>query len=127
MYKELIISIIIIAVIVAGNIITHNYLSDSIENMKGSLNNLEKVVLSENENDIEVSMRNIEILWKSLYKKLSFFIEHDELEKVEIRIANMNGNAKVKEYKQMMQYIDECEFVLDHIKNKESLYWENIF
>lgn len=127
MYKELIISIIIIVVIVTGNIITHNYLSDSIQNMKDSLNNLEEVVLSENDQDIEVSMRNIEILWKSFYKKLSFFIEHDELEKVEIRIANMNGNAKVKEYKQMMQYIDECEFVLDHIKNKESLYWENIF
>ena len=127
MYKELIISVVIIVCIVTGNIITHKYLEKSTEDMKNSLNSLEKSVLKEDKNEIELSMRNLQILWDSLYKKLTYFNEHDELEKVYVRLSSISGNIKAGEYKQTMQYIDECIYILDHIKDKESLYWENIF
>lgn len=127
MYKELVISIIIIIVIVAGDILTHKYLVSSTENMKESLQNIEEAVEKEDKNNIELSIRNTQILWDSLYQKLSYFIEHDELEKVKVRILSINGNIKVEEYKQTMQYIEECIYILDHIKDKESLYLENIF
>lgn len=127
MYKELIITSIIVIVIVIGNIFTNKKLENSTQSMKEGLNNLEKAVLDDDKNNIEISMRNINILWDSLYQKLSFYIEHDELEKVAVRLSSMEGNRKVDEYEQMMQYIEECKFILDHIQDKESLHWENIF
>lgn len=127
MYKELIISIVIIAIIVASDILTTKYLNRSTDNMRESLYNVEKAILENNKNDIDTSMHNLQVLWESNHKKLSYFVEHDELEKVKVRISNMSGNKKVEEYKQMVQYIEECTYILEHIKEKESLLLENIF
>lgn len=127
MYKELVISIIIIILIVIADFTTNKYLEYSIQNMQESLSNLQNSVLREEKNDIEISMRNSKLLWESLGKKLSYFYEHDELEKVNVKLSSIDGNIKVGEYKQTMQYIEECVFILNHIKDKEKLYLENIF
>lgn len=128
MKKELIICIIIIGLIVVMNIVTQKFTIKSIEIMNICLNNLEKEIL-ENENEKEISNKitKIDEEWHKIQDKLSFYIEHDELEKVETRIANIKGMEKVKKYDDILPQIEECIFLLEHIRDKNTIILRNIF
>lgn len=128
MKKELIICIIIIGLIIIMNIIAQKFTIKSIEMMNIYLSNLEKEIL-ENENEKEISNKitKIDEEWHKMQDKLSFYIEHDELEKVETRIANIKGMEKVEKYDDILPQIEECSFLLEHIRDKNTLILRNIF
>ena len=128
MKKELIICIIIIGLIIIMNIIAQKFTIKSIEMMNIYLSNLEKEIL-ENENEKEISNKitKIDEEWHKMQDKLSFYIEHDELEKVETRIANIKGMEEVEKYDDILPQIEECIFLLEHIRDKNTLILRNIF
>lgn len=152
MKKEVIICIIIIALIIITNIIAQNYTKTCVESMTGKLYELEgNVIKIENANNIteknsesnesnnsqskEIASNhqiyekiyNIDKLWHEFHNQLAFYIEHDELEKVETRISNLKGLDKSQKYEEMLPQIEECVFLLEHIRDKHTLTAINIF
>lgn len=129
MKKEIIICIVIVILVIIGNIITQNYTNKSVDKTSKQLQELREEIIKKDVNldYANEKIKNICTVWGEQHEKLAFYIEHDELEKVAVRLSSMEGNRKVDEYEQMMQYIEECKFILDHIQDKESLHWENIF
>ena len=84
MYKEIVITIIIIILIVTGNIITQNNTNTSVETIIKELNDFKQNIIKE-KIDKEEAKRNIEKIknmWNEKYEKMAYYIEHDELEKV---------------------------------------------
>lgn len=129
MYKELVISIIIVIAIVVGNIVTHNYTKDSVAMINDELNKLRQELLKEEKEQETLDKHVLEIdsKWSEKYKVLAYFTEHDELEKVETQITAVKGNIEIAEYEQSVPELDKCIFILNHIKDKESLMIQNIF
>ena len=84
MYKEIIICSIVIIIVVSLNILTENYTKESVALMTGNLENLKQNMILEeqNEENINKQIDNIVNNWNEKYKKLAYYIEHDELEKV---------------------------------------------
>ena len=76
---------------------------------------------------MENNIENIEENWKSKYDVLAYYIEHDELEKVEIQLTSINANIKVNDYDKSIEELEKCKFILEHIKDKDSLKLVNIF
>lgn len=65
--------------------------------------------------------------WNNRHDKLAYYIEHDELEKVETHLTILQSDIEVEDYEQALGELDSCRFVLEHIQEKESFKLKNIF
>ena len=129
MYKEIWISIVIVIIVSACDIVSNNYTKNSVKDMSASLNEI-RYELEKNEKDeniIKDIMADVNEKWRNKNEKLSFYIEHDELEKVETELYALNANVDTKDYEQAIEKIEKCKFILKHIENKEKLSLKNIF
>ena len=129
MNKEIIICIVIILCIIITNIILDNYTNYAVELMDEKLEKLgEKVkedeLDKENVNkELEDSMNS----WKEVYEKLAYFIEHDELEKVETELTDLKANIEEENYEEVIPKIEKSIFILNHIREKFRLNLKNVF
>ena len=129
MYKELVISIFLVILIFIGDYFTQNYTEKAIEKINISLDDIKKEIVEENININNVSQKtkNTEKIWEDYNKKLSYFIEHDELEKVENNLVGCVSYIKSNEYIEAKEKIDEMKFILKHIEEKNRFNFKNIF
>lgn len=129
MYKEIIICSIVIIIVVALNIFTENYTKESVALMTGNLENLKENMIYEKQNEENINKQIDDIVnaWNEKHKKLAYYIEHDELEKVKTELVLLKGNIEVKEYEQGIPNVNNCIFILQHIKEKTALQIKNIF
>ena len=132
MKKGLIICILIITLIIITNVVTQNYTKECVALMNQKLDILKEESLNENINDdnkknISDTITDIENNWNSFQEKLAYYIEHDELEKVETQIWAMKGFSEIGKYDEVVPELDKCVFILEHIQDKTKLNVKNIF
>ena len=131
MTKELIICIIIVVLIFAGNAVTESYTGESVDETKQSLSDLrEEIIKNEDEIDVNIAKEKIYKIheqWDSRYEKLAYYIEHDELEKVKTELTGLRGYIEKEEYSEAVPELDNSVYILEHIKDKTALNLKNIF
>lgn len=128
MKKELVISIMIITLIILGNVITQNYTKNATIEISELLDNLKIEVLTKDEEEKLLSkISTIEDEWNKFEEKLAYYIEHDELEKVESQISSIKGFIEVNNYEDVVPEIERGIFILGHIQDKSKLNIKNIF
>lgn len=133
MQKELIIVSIIIAVIIASHVLTQNYTKQCVSRMYEKLSQIDEYarkIEKNEESDKEELSRKINIMqneWKGMNKNLAFYIEHDELEKVNTSLTLMKGFLEMEEYSQGIPELENCIYILYHIQDKQSLKIINLF
>ena len=99
MWKETIVCVVIISVIVVANIITQNYTLNSVETLTEEIGKVKELALKldedetkhQIENEIKEKMGKTNANWRKRHDKLAYFIEHDELEKVETYFTGINS------------------------------------
>lgn len=92
------------------------------------LNNVRVKIIEKDDNtQILENINNLYKYWNSMYKKMAYYIEHDELEKIELYITALKSNVETEEYGQAVEKIDSCIFILKHIEEKYSFNLQNIF
>lgn len=129
MKKEMIICIIVIAFIIIGNVITQNHTKQCVQQLNQELGDLknEISVVEKNHDNLKERSKEIRELWNDMQETLSFYIEHDELEKVETQLALLMGEMETELYDYAIPEIEKCQFILEHIEDKTSLTIKNIF
>ena len=105
-----------------------NYTKESVQSLKTELSNIKQDIEQEKEvNSINEKIGNLKNNWESRYEKLAYYIEHDELEKVHLYIVGIDSNVNSDEYSQAIGELDKCNYILEHIQDKYSLSFKNIF
>ena len=133
MKKEMVICIIICILIVLGNILTQKYTKESVESLSNELESLktginDKIENKKEENfDLREKYGNIKENWDIRHDKLAYYIEHNELEKVEDSLICLNSLLNTKEYSESVKELDKCVFLLRHIEEKYAFNLQNIF
>ncbi len=127
MKKEAIISILIIVLIIILNIITQTNIKETYSQLEDNLIQLKENMKEKNEDSVEKQIQSIEKQWTEDYKKLAYYVEHDELEKVETQIVKLKANIDTKQYSVGIENLDTCIYILQHIKDKNALKIVNIF
>ena len=129
MYKEIVVCIIVIILIISMDLISNNYTKKVFDNLNENLGNLRNEMINENKNEGKINdeLKKVEKQWNENFKILSCYIEHNELEKVARQLTLIKGNIDVEEYNQAIPQLDECVFILNHIHDKEILLIKNIF
>lgn len=129
MNKELIICVVILILIVILDVVTYNTTNQALEEVSFHLETLRGEIIKDNINqDIsKAKMDEIQKLWNKKYKGLAYYIEHDELEKVGVELTKLNADIETQEYKMGVENLDNCVFILAHIKDKHAFKIVNIF
>ena len=126
MFKEVIISIVIVISIIALDFVTQSYTKETVTFTSEMLNDLKEKIKNEDGN-ISNDIKEIYNNWEERREKLAYFIEHDELEKVETNLTKIRSFIKVNDLNMAISSIEEAEFILEHIKEKNAFNIENIF
>ena len=127
MFKEIIICLIIVIGIVGLEIFTQNFTTKTVNEITGIFNKIEENISRKDEEQINDEIKDIGEKWEEKQKKLAYYIEHDELEKVHTAIVIMKSYAETKDYSNSMAALKEGKFVLEHIQEKNSFNLQNIF
>ena len=129
MYKEIIISIIILVIVFSTDYITQKYTDSKINEIKQKLLDVEEILKKGNANNEKAKedMKNIYDKWTQYHPYLACYIEHNELEKVETEFVTAKSYIESKQYSDALSQIDRTIFILEHIHYKYSFNLENIF
>lgn len=129
MLKEIIICIIIVFVIFFGNSTIQKYTKESVSEISNGLMQLREDLTNQNveNNKAKEKMNEVYSKWEKKHDKLAYFIEHDELEKVETDLVSIKSYIETQEYEQAVGELDKGAFVLKHIEEKYAFNLQNIF
>ena len=127
MYKEIVIILTIIVLIVGLDILTNNYTTKSVAIMSEELNVLRKAILEGRKEDSQNKMSHIKEIWQQKKEVLAYYLEHDELEKVETQLIGLAANINMGEQKESIVQLDTAIFILEHIEKKEKFDISSIF
>ena len=125
-HKELIISIIIVIVIFVTNYMTENYTQETIVSISQSLEQV-KEKIEEGQEEILQTVNETQQKWNGARNKLAYYIEHDELEKIETELIAVTGYIEQEEYAEAVASIEKTKYILEHLQEKEKLSLINIF
>ena len=129
MKKEIIIILFILIFIITLNHITQNYTKVSVSLLNEKLEEIKEEIIKEKDEakNIERKLQDLCSLWEEREQKLAYYIEHDELEKVESKINLIKGNIENKAYEETIADIEEAVFILNHIEEKYKFIIKNVF
>ena len=127
MYKEIIICIAVLIIVISLNVLTQNLTSDSVTKITDELDKLRNFTLQENNDETYEIINNILNIWDDEYERLSYYIEHNELEKVKVELVELKANIEVQQFEEATGNIDRAIYLLEHIKQKTELQVKIIF
>lgn len=129
MYKEVVISTIIIIAIIILNVVTQNYTKSTVSQIKEHLNNTKEELVKE-EPDYDMALKKAKETfekWEELDEIIVLYTEHSEIEKVSTAIISMQSFIEMEDDSQAVDSIDRCNYILKNIESKERLSLDNIF
>ena len=129
MKKELIIVLIIIVCIIIGSIVAQNNTKRKIADIDNKLEILKTEIVENNKSYVELDEESDKIYenWEEKDKILSLYIEHNELEKINLSLKTIKGFLEVDIADESVQEIEKCIATLDHIEEKQAFNIKNIF
>ena len=91
--------------------------------LDNKLNNIGKKTKEEISEEVNIITEE----WELRHDKLAYYIEHNELEKVEDNLTGLDSLTETEEYADAIKELDRCVFILKHIQEKYAFNLENIF
>ena len=127
MYKEIIISVGIIILVILGDFFIQNYTKKSVNKLSSELDILKGYLEEENEYSAKEQAQKVNESLEKIHSNLAYFIEHDEIEKIETNFTSCKSFVNSKSYNLAINELEKTIFVLNHLTDKNSFNLENIF
>lgn len=128
MKKEAIITISIVLLILLAEWLTQKYTHKSFAEVEENLIQLKEEILQTNANNSQLIEKTEQIseLWESKQENLSYYLEHNELEKVNTQIVLIKGYLESDSPQDAIPDLEEGLYIIEHIKEKEAFKLKNI-
>ena len=129
MIKEILISGIILVLIFVGEFITENYTKETIDKISYDLMEMRSQIVNDKKINVDDDKKNIDDInsyIKSRHDKLSYYIEHNELNKVRTELVILESDIDVEDYQDAVVRIDNSISILNLIKEKSKFNLKNI-
>ena len=127
MYKEIIISIGIMVIVIVADCLTQTYTKKSVNKLSSELDILRNYLIEENENGSKEKEQKVNDSLEKIHSNLAYFIEHDEIEKIETNFTACKSFVNSQSYDLAINELEKTIFVLNHLTDKNSFNLENIF
>ena len=127
MKNESLICIVVIILIAILEMVTGNYTKESVEYLKSDLYQIKQEIETEDKKKISEKVINAKENWKDRANKMAYYVEHDELEKVNVYLVGVESNTENEEYNDAKSELEKCIYILEHIEEKYKFNLKNIF
>jgi len=127
MLKESIICIIIIIGILGLEFYTQNFTKKTVNEITEIFSKIKDEIGNKDIQQINNEIKYINNRWEEKQKKLAYYIEHGELEKVKTAIVKMESYIQTGNYSSALAELEEGKFVLEHIQDKNAFNLQTIF
>lgn len=127
MLKEAIIAFIIIICIFSGDFLTQSYTKKTVETLTSELSILKENLILGEMDKAKVQAQKIKDNITESHSKLSYYLEHNEIEKVETNYTVCKSFVEHGEKNEAIAELEKTVFVLNHMTDKYSFSLENIF
>ena len=91
------------------------------------LSKLKDEIENENLENAKLKIEELDNKWDNRHDKLAYYIEHDELEKVDTAIVQVKSFVENDDIPSAMAELETGKFVLEHIERKYKFNLQNIF
>lgn len=98
--------------------------SDESNSENGSKNDKEGETSN---SDLKEKSQEIFSEWLRNFNVMAYFIEHDELEKVNTQMRLIMAEYEADSIEDAVPEIEEGIFILEHIEDRQEITWKNIF
>ena len=123
--REFFICMIIISFVVFLDVVLNNHFGKEMQKMQNNINELQKIILKNEDGDEKI--RELDNNWKRFDYIAAYYTEHNELEKISLKINLVKKNIETGENDMTVEYLEELKFLLNHIYEKDKLKLKNIF
>lgn len=127
MYKEVVICIVVIVTIVLLDAVTQKYTRNTTSDITQIFSDLKGNMLEEDKNEIDKKVKILDEKWGQKHDRLAYYIEHDELEKVDTAIVSLKSYVETDDYSSAIAELDKGKFILEHIQKRYAFNLENMF
>lgn len=127
MLKEILICIVIFVSILGLEFFTQNFTEKTVKEITDRFSKIEENIKKRDIEQINNGISEVSSKWEEKQKKLAYYIEHDELEKVHTAIVTMKSYVETESFSNAMAALEEGKFVIEHIQEKNSFNLQNIF
>ena len=127
MFKETVICIIIVVAIFSLDMFTQNYTNHAVADISDRFSSLRENILKEDKDQMDEELKKLDENWNKMQDKLAYYIEHDELEKVDTNLIGLKSYIDTQEEADAVSELEKSVFVLKHIEDKTRMNLKNIF
>lgn len=117
----------ILAFIVTLEVCLSRMTDNLVDQTLQQLENLTEILKNEDFEKSKSKSEELKQKWFEYEEKLAFFMEHDELEKISLKIAIISENSLNEAYDSALEDVIETTYLLEHVKDKLKLKIKNIF
>ncbi len=129
--REIIMIIIIVIVIFAGDFLTQSYLETSVNEMKLELETLKIEALKCKESDERSTLENqfnkTEEKWNKINSVWSIIIIHEEIDNIEESLIKAKSSIFDGQLEEALEEIETAMFYINHVREREKIELKNIF
>jgi hypothetical protein len=118
--------LVIVALIISSGIISQNYLDRTAAEMLASLETVKNNIEQSNWETSLASYTAFCESWQPVRENWVLFIDHDQINNVEIKLARLGEQLKAREQTETLAELSEIILLLQQIPESERLTWRNI-
>ncbi|MGE5631837.1 MAG: DUF4363 family protein [Caulobacteraceae bacterium] len=124
--KPVAIIALVTAVIIAGGIVSLHMLSSESDSLYSNLISLEKDINNQNWSKSTKALDEFEKKWDKASKYWSMFIDHYEIDNIELELSQLESFIKTEEKSQALSRLSSLKTLIKHIPDKEAFTLKNI-
>ena len=123
--KDVLIIISVLVIILLGNYVSDSYTKKVTGELTASLEKLNSML--DDEKASREKVNQIIENWNAKNDVLTYYIEHDELEKLKTDLIAVKCNIETNQKEDAIEKIEIVKFVVNHIEDKYEVRLDNVF
>lgn len=124
--RVVVFTLIILAVFVISTFILNQYIDHSCDRLLENINGLHSSIEKNSWHNAKKQLVDLKEEWESVKKRWQLFLEHYEMDAIDITIARLDQYVDIEERALSLGEVAEFRLLISHIKDKERLKLENI-
>lgn len=123
--KQIAIFCVIILVIIFLDVIFENHFNKQKKEFENIASKIQSYILDKK--DARKETEKLYNKWLEFEKKAAYYVEHNELEKVSLKVGLIKKTVEIDETELTVEYLEEIKFLLQHLYDKDKVRLKNIF
>lgn len=121
------ISLIMICIFITSSIYLNISLQESTERVLSTINIMENKINIKDWHGTKLSLKDLQDQWREMDKPWKIFIEHEEIDKIQLRITELAEYINYKDEVLIKANLSALKYLVRHIYTKNKLTLVNIF